>query len=241
MNEDLIDINPIVPSQAGRPCLPKMIAISLAFHSVFAIMMVCSQLGGKGTATINYIDLTVSELQSVQPKSKQAQHASEVPIKSLENEPQPEDPHSETEQLKQNLQNAVNSAVDHPEAIQKASFGLGLVNGHFGTIADGKTLREDMREYYLSVLKVINEKWWIEGSRYERIGSTIINIVISRNGEIVKLNIIQSSGNHSYDRALLKSLERASPVPPLPVNFDGIYFMAPIRFNPPLKLLSSFK
>lgn len=242
MNEDLIEIHPVIPLPAGKPFFPKMLAISLAVHAICALILIGGQSGRQGTPTINYLDLTMSELQSIQASSKPATQAAEMTPLSQKGEiPEEQTPvtPSETEQLRQNLQNAVNSATEQPEAMQKFSFGLGLVNGHFGTIADGKTLRDDMREYYLSMLRTINEKWWVDGSKYQGIGGAIINIVIARNGEIVRANMLQSSGNPAYDRAMLKSLEDASPVPPLPADFNGAYFMAPIRFNPPLNLLSS--
>lgn len=242
MNEDLMDVQTHLPVPPGRPFFPKMIAISLAVHLLCTLVLIGGGSGRQGTPTINYLDLTMSQLQSVQTPSNPARQTLETPPLlqegELPEEQQPAAPPSETEQLKQNLQNAVNSAADQPEAMQKFSFGLGLVNGHFGTIADGKTLRDDMREYYLSMLRTINEKWWVDGSRYEGVGGAIINITVARNGEILRANMLQSSGNPAYDRALIKSLEGASPVPPLPPNFIGNFFMAPIRFNPPLKLLS---
>lgn len=244
MNEDLIDIQPIIPLPAGRPFFPKMLAISLAVHALSAMILIGGQSSQRGATTINYLDLTMSELQPNQTLSKPVTQAAEMTPPPQEGEipdEQPPAPPSEVEQLKNNLENAVNSAAEQPEAMQKFSFSLGLVNGHFGTIADGKSLRDDMREYYLSMLRTINEKWWVDGSRYERVGGAIINIVIARNGEIVRANMLQSSGNPAYDRAMLKALEGASPVPPLPANFIGGYFTAPIRFNPPLNLLSSFR
>jgi TonB family protein len=96
-----------------------------------------------------------------------------------------------------------------------------------------------MREYHLSLLKAINENWWRSGFKFEGMNTAIVTIVVSRNGEIINAQIIQSSGNPSYDRTMMKSLMGAGPLPPLPSYYDAPVFTAPIKFNPPLKLFGS--
>jgi TonB family protein len=151
----------------------------------------------------------------------------------------PPAPPTDAEKLRQSTQDAVKASPEQPEAMQKVSFGLGLLNGNFGTIADGRTLRDDMREYHLSLLKAINENWWRNGIKLEGMNSVVVTIVVSRSGEIINANIMQSSGNSSYDRTVVKSLMGAGPLPPLPSYFHSQVFTAPIRFNPPLTLFGS--
>jgi len=244
MNHQLADIDSEFSLNEPRPFFTGMLVISLALHVICAAFILGGGARRSGIPSVNYLDLTMSELASapaLQQKPAPPLPMTEPPEEAAELPPQPVTPPSEVEQLRQNLQQAVNAVADQPEALQKVSFGLGLMNGHFGTLADGKSLRDDMREYYLSMLRTINEKWWVDGSRFEGIRGAIVNIVVARNGEIINAQIIQSSGNPAYDRAMLKSLKDASPVPPLPAHFENVYFTAPIRFNAPLNFLSSSK
>jgi len=51
--------------------------------------------------------------------------------------------------------------------------------------------------------------------------------------------MMTSSGNPAYDRAMMRTLEASSPLPPLPESYRGDFFQAPLRFNVPLNLLHS--
>jgi periplasmic protein TonB len=117
--------------------------------------------------------------------------------------------------------------------------GLGLTKGYFKSLGEGETLREGVKGYYLEMLQVINERWWIDDRIDKRkVAPVIVNITIARNGEIINSSIIRGSGNLRYDRAVLASLAAASPLPPLPENYVGDFFQAPIRLVPPLNLMS---
>jgi protein TonB len=243
MNEDLMDSYEEPADPVVRPFFPKMVGISMAIHIIFAIIITGGGSGRPGNPTINYLDLTMSEPQTA-AVSKPAAPPAEMPAPAEEAvlppvEQGPPAPPTEAEKLRQAAQDAVKSAPQQPEAMQKVSFGLGLLNGNFGTIADGRSLRDDMREYHLSLLKAINENWWKNGIKLEGMNSVVVNIVVSRSGEIINANIMQSSGNSAYDRTVVKSLMGAGPLPPLPSYFHSQVFTAPIRFNPPLTLFGS--
>ncbi len=245
MNEELADIQPEINNSTTPPFFYKMLAISLAFHVIFALFLAGGQTGSIGSPTINYLDLTMSEpTAAVSRPSAAASKPFTAPPTTQSQEadlpsPQPVPPPTEAEQLQQNQKNAVDTAAIQPEAMQKVSFGLGLMNGHFGTIADGKSLRDDMREYHLSLLRAVNEKWWQKGKRPEGVGNAIVMVSVARNGDIVDARIMQSSGNTAYDRTMLNSLRDTSPLPPLPAHFGQPVYSAPIRFNAPLTLFGS--
>jgi TonB family protein len=241
MNEDLLDLNTEDTEAVVRPFFPKMIAISLALHVICAIIIAGGGKGRPGDPTINYLDLTMSEPPAAVsnpavPPPELTTPAEDAVVPQAEQTPPPP---TEAEKLRQEAQQAVKAAADQPEAMQKVSFGLGLLNGHFGTIADGRTLRNDMREYHLSLLRAINENWWRNGNKFEGVNSAIVNIMVSRSGEIINAQIMQSSGNPAYDRVLMKSLIDAGPLPPLPPQYESQVFTAPIKFNPPLTLFGS--
>jgi len=247
MNEELLDIQPEIHCSATPPFFHKMLAISLAFHVICAMLFAGGQSGNIGSPTINYLDLTMSEPAAAvsRPSVAASQPATTPPPLTTQTQeeelpaPQPAPLPTEAEQLQQNLKNAVDTAAVQPEAMQKVSFGLGLMNGHFGTIADGKSLRDDMREYHLSLLRAVNEKWWQNGNRPEGVSNAIVMVTVARNGDIIGARIMQSSGNPAYDRTMLKSLMDTSPVPPLPSHFEQAVYSAPIRFNAPLTLFGA--
>lgn len=241
MNKDLMRLHDDPVPDAARTFFPKMIAISLFLHVIFAIVITGGGSGRSGVPSINYIDLTMSEQSAgappqAAPPTNMAPPAEEAVVPQEEQVPPLQ---TEAEKLLQEAQSAVQSVSEAPEGLQKVSFGLGLLNGHFGTIADGRSLRDDMREYHLSLLRALNENWWRNGNKYEGINSAIVNIMVSRDGEIINAQIIQSSGNHGYDRTMVKAMLSAGPLPPLPTHYDSPVFTAPIRFNPPLTLFGS--
>ncbi len=115
-----------------------------------------------------------------------------------------------------------------------------MTRGYFRSLAEGETLRDDIRMYYFSMLQNINEKWWLDESIDRKgIKEVVIDIIVAKNGEIVAKQLIRGSGNAAYDNSVLKALEAASPLPPLPESYHGDFFQAPIRLVPPLNLLAS--
>ena len=154
--------------------------------------------------------------------------------------------HSQTEQSPESeinqpdIQQTLPDAATNPVASEQGSLGLGLANGYFSSLAEGKNLRPDIREYYFNMLRVINEKWWVSRpDKIERNREAIINVVIDRNGIIVAKEFLKRSGNPLFDRAMIRSLESANPLPPLPKTYEPDYFSAPLRFIAPLNLLVS--
>jgi protein TonB len=45
------------------------------------------------------------------------------------------------------------------------------------------------------------------------------------------------SGNRRYDSEVRKALAAAGPLPPLPANYEGDFFAAPVQLVPPLNLM----
>jgi periplasmic protein TonB len=117
--------------------------------------------------------------------------------------------------------------------------GLGLTKGYFKSLGEGESLRAGIKEYYLEMLQSINERWWIDQKiDKRRLAPVVINITVARNGDIVASRILRSSGHPLYDKAVLAALTAASPLPPLPADYDQDFFQAPIRLVPPLNLMA---
>jgi periplasmic protein TonB len=117
--------------------------------------------------------------------------------------------------------------------------GMGLTKGYFKSLGEGESLRAGIKGYYLEMLQSINERWWMdEKIDKRRLAPVVVNIIVARNGDIVDSKILRGSGNPLYDKAVLAALTAASPLPPLPADYDQDFFQAPIRLVPPLNLMA---
>lgn len=214
----------------------KMVVFSLVMHAIFSIVLVTGHSGRTGSPAIQYIDLDMVQQQAPQTDMHQTKEVSpptekpQVPAAPPVSQPEP----------------AIEKTVttEQPAAQQEQSplsFGFGIVNGRFGSISDGRTLRDDMREYYLGMLDRFNESW-LKAKTADTTGirGAAFIVTISRNGEIVGTQLLESSGNRSYDRLMLQSLKDSGPLNPLPKTYEADFFSAPLRFVGPLNLMSPF-
>jgi len=156
-------------------------------------------------------------------------------------EPQPENlPQAlpETARLEQAIDSTLRRAVQTPEAVHESSIGLGMISGHFASFAQGESLKDEIRVYYFELMRRINEVWWTTGAVQGSFAApAAVNIMISRDGKVVGCELLESSGRREQDQALLESIKKAEPLPPLPQSFHQRTFNAPIRFVPPLRLM----
>ena len=144
----------------------------------------------------------------------------------------------EVAQLDKAIESSLRKAVQAPDAVHESSIGLGMISGHFASFAEGESLKDDIRVYYFSLMRRINEAWWLSGAaKGNFISAASANISISREGKLLGCELLESSGSREQDLALLDSIKRAGPLPPLPPSFYGKVFNAPIRFVPPLRLM----
>ena len=153
-------------------------------------------------------------------------------------QPLPQGTFPEAERLDKAIESSLRKAVQAPEAVHESSIGLGMISGHFASFAEGESLKDDIRVYYFSLMRRINEVWWLSGAaRGSFTSAASVNLHISREGKVLTCQLLESSGNREQDQALLDAVKRAEPLPPLPRSFIGRVFTAPIRFVPPLRLM----
>lgn len=218
----------------------RMLAISLLVHGAFFLLLLSPRHGKFPAHPISYLDLSMTEPATKTSRPAQIkQIATPAPEKA---NPLPEPPlqpaPTEFDKLQQGAHKALESAGAKPEAIGQASLALGITNGYFSSLAEGQSLHSDIKDYYFSLLRTVNEKWWVANDgRAVALRRAMINVVISRDGNVLKAQIMQGSGSIAYDRSLLKALEAASPFPPLPAQYRMSFFEAPLIFNPPLNLM----
>ena len=129
-----------------------------------------------------------------------------------------------------------------PSQADTASLSIGLTRGFFRSLADGETLRGDVREYYFELVERVNEQWWaaatstaMEPGRQE----ALVTITVRKSGELLDVRLVKSSGNDAYDRLIMDALQAASDLPPLPESYPGEFFQAPLRLMAPRGLLFS--
>jgi periplasmic protein TonB len=213
------------------------IVISLLLHIVAsALLSLPGRFSGPASAPL-FVDLqsmTSSPASEAEPAQDLPQ-ADEPAAPDLQSLPEPS---SEAARLDRTIESSLRKAVQTPDAVHESSIGLGMVSGHFASFAEGESLRDDIRVYYFSLMRRVNEVWWLSGAAKGNFTSAAsVNIHISREGKVLGCELMDSSGSREQDQALLDSIKRAEPLPPLPQSFYGKVFKAPIRFVPPLRLM----
>ncbi len=235
-------VRPILTSGRTTGFFGIMLVISLALHVISSVILLSPRQSALHAPSITYLDLKNIQLQEQQfpPAARQTESAAPLPAENREAEPPPPAPRPETEKLYEDVKQSLADAGARPEVLHERSLGLGLTNGYFSSIAEGESLRNDIRDYYFSMLREINEKWWLtnDGS-FAGLRGAIVEIVVAKNGMIVNKTLVRSSGNRSFDQAIFQTLDKANPLPPLPHNYALNYFRAPLRFVAPLNLLAS--
>lgn len=223
------------------------IAASVVLHLICSVVLIVMPHGPESRQSVTYIDLNLPQAQApsmtppakkpapvVAPKPEPPVLTEKQPVPDVPKEPAPvEQPKAATEQP---------VATQPPKVEEKRSattLGLGLTKGYFKSLAEGESLRPVVKSYFLDMLQGINEKWWVD-QQFEgkNIAPLVVYIRVARNGEIVNSEVMISSGNPRYDRAVLAALKAASPLPPLPAEYQFEFFEAPLRLVPPLNLMA---
>lgn len=122
--------------------------------------------------------------------------------------------------------------------IQNTPLGLGMSYGFVSSLADGVTLREDIREYYLALIEKINGIWWERAGDLAETARNdgIVELFIQRDGSLLDRRILKGTGSRDVDRALLHSIDQAAPMPALPTSFRMDVFAAPLKITAPSHL-----
>ena len=120
-------------------------------------------------------------------------------------------------------------------ALMSTPLGLGMVHGFFSGLADGRTLRDDVREYYFEMVGKINREWWDKAGQLKESlrHDGIFELLIQRDGSIVSIRVMQGTGSSDADRLLTEIIKKASPLPPLPSTYGLDMFRAPLRIKAP--------
>ncbi len=78
---------------------------------------------------------------------------------------------------------------------------------------------DDFRPYLADMQKSIKAKW--EPPKGDHSKSVVLFYTLNRKGEIIKSNILETSGDVKTDKAAMDALLEAAPFGKLPKNFKG--------------------
>lgn len=213
------------------------LAFSLALHIGAALVIIIASgfsTGGKNTNNFIIQDFALTPSISAPAKTTAA----------------PPDPHPAMTSTTRTAAQNTDKPAQEPEPEQPSDpsgssekegglmstpLGLGMTHGYFSGLADGRSLRDDIRGYYFEMVEKINREWWEKaGLLKEPLRQDgIFELVVQRDGTIVSIRILQGSGSSEADRLLTEIIRTASPLPPLPSTYELGLFRAPLRIKAP--------
>ena len=105
--------------------------------------------------------------------------------------------------------------------------------GEGGVIASG-TIELRIKVYYTIIWGKIRESWILPGGlvKNQEGLEAIISFKILRDGKIEDIRFEKFSGNSYFDKSVLRAVEKADPLPPLPREFKEEYLDVGVRFHP---------
>lgn len=226
----------------ARNLFARTLTLSLALHLALAVVAVLfpGRLARLAPEQIVMVDLSDAStpLPQVSPKTTAVQPPASIPQRQMVL-PSPTEKILPAPPLPTPVEEV---SPQPPPQATGPSLSLGLKRGFFRSLADGETLRGDVREYYFALVERVNEQWWsaagdtdVEPGRRE----ALVTITVRKSGEIFDVRLVKSSGNDEYDRMILDALQAASHLPPLPESYPGEFFQAPLRLMAPRGLLFS--
>jgi protein TonB len=216
----------------------RMLAASLLLHFFFILYLLIPG-GGRGHAPVVTFDLSNISLPPETLSAPDPAAEAPEPAPTVAEQPPPL-PLTDSQQLSKTVENALAQATQTPELLQETSLGLGLSRGYFNSLAEGRSLRGDIRVYYFDMLRRLNEVWWTQGGASMNPGKheAVVNIEINRDGVLLRRELVRSTGDLLLDRKILAIVDAASPFPALPPSYPDMVFTAPLKLAAPLNFLS---
>lgn len=213
------------------------LALSLVLHLGAALAFIIA--GGfkiAGENTTNFIIQDIALSPSISAPVKQApatpapQPAMSSPTPDAEQKTEAPSQEPPPEQLSESA-----NSPGKEGGLMSTPLGLGMTHGYFSGLADGRTLRDDIRSYYFEIVEKINREWWDKaGLLKEPLRQDgIFELQVRRDGTIISTRILNGTGNREADRLLTDIIRKASPLPPLPPSYDMDLFRAPLRVKAP--------
>ena len=215
------------------------LALSLALHIGAALLIIVAGGFSTGEKTPQHFiiqDIALTPSISAPAPAMVAPPSETVPAQTIptpapiQETGQPPAQESATTQAPQPSDSSKKVGV-----LMSTPLGLGMTHGYFSGLADGKTLRDNIRSYYFDMVEKINREWWDKaGLLKEPLRQDgIFELLLQRDGTIISVRMLQSSGSNEADRLLMDIIRKASPLPPLPSTYELDMFRVPIRIKAP--------
>lgn len=213
------------------------LALSLALHIGAALVIIVAggfSAGVKSSTSFIIQDIALTPSISapakatVAPSDPHPAMTSATPTSVLETEKPAQEPAPEPPSTSSGSSETEGGLMSTP-------LGLGMTHGYFSGLADGRSLRDDIRGYYFEMVEKINREWWDKaGLLKEPLNQDgVFELLVQRDGTIVSIRILQGTGSREADRLLTEIVRNASPLPPLPSTYDLSLFRAPLRIKAP--------
>lgn len=217
---------------AVRVCL----VISLAIHAVAMIAVLVASTRHNPGPAVSYID--INSIDDFAPSAAPVIHSPAAQSARVETAPPVPVPEAQTDPAPAEV--LTDPVQPHTAEALATSLGRGMASGYFSSIADGRNLRDDIREYYFAVLEKVNNRWWQRAETLKESASRdgIVEFLVSRDGTLLDLRLSKSTGSREVDRAISEVLKDTSPFPPLPDSYGLDTFRAPLKIAAPLHLFS---
>jgi colicin import membrane protein len=111
-----------------------------------------------------------------------------------------------------------------------AGAGTGAGSGA-GGVSDMQRIR--LQLYQERIRLQIIEAWILPMPQEEarKLQATAL-LTVSRDGDVTYLKLLQPSGNALFDESLIRAIKQATPLPPLPEDYQGAFLEVEMRFRP---------
>ncbi len=228
---------PLIRQRRSFDIFACLVLVSLLLHlSAAVIFILPGRFAPPGAAAV-FLELQNLTEAPAPARSQVKEEVTDSPSQTPAAEAAPESGPEETK-LAQAVESSLRKAVQTPDAVHESAIGLGMFSGYFASFAEGASLKDDIRVYYFSLMRRINEVWWRGGAAQGSFANAAaVNLTLSRQGKILGCELLESSGSKEQDKALLAAIKATEPLPPLPQSYLWPTFNAPIRFVPPLRLM----
>lgn len=213
------------------------LVISLAIHLITICVVLLASTPRMSATAVTYIDL--KEIASSAPFTPPVIQKPPQPPESNPADRKTSPPSDELTDTAKTEATAAPAAPAIPE-ILTTPLGRGMTSGYFSSLAEGRNLRDDIREYYFLVLEKINKLWWQKAETLREVAQQdgIVEFLIGRDGTLYDLRLSKSTGSREVDRAIIEVLRDVAPYPPLPDSYKLDMFRAPLRIATPSHLFN---
>ncbi len=174
---------------------------------------------------------------SASPAPSVTQKAKPTPEEDSSTTPPPKKGSDETGKSKSN-----NQSTDPNDAYQKAmqrylgestagrgqGFGAGKLGGN--SMGGGEQRPPEFFRYRDLLMREVKQNWQWFDSQSSLVAR--VEMKIAPDGRILAENIVQSSGDRSFDLSVLRAVRKADPLPPPPANVYQYFGTVTIVFDP---------